>query len=923
MGSPDDAQEFLRGSGGNKLTGKPLTADRYRLKKQNSIISGVTGRITLEPGEDFHMLHQFHIKLRRSAINIALAGVFLPGLAVAQEIISYDGSTPALRNILNNNGDNDLGPLSSQNGNVVTINYVPGAGKTDIGDALGAYESLGTSTGVRNNLIQLQNGQANNIFGGVSINGTAETNRATVSGGTITYDLNGGYSATGRVAGNVVELGGGSVGGQLYGGQSVSGMVENNRVVISGSAFVNSTVYGGYGHSSNIHNNSVDMRSGTAGISLFGGYSSAGGTVSNNSVTVSGGTVSSIVTGGYSRDADAIANRVAISGGTVSSDVLGGESGDTGNATGNIVSLGGTGQVTGNVYGAYSLSGNVSDNQVFIRGGMAAGSVYGGSSQNGNAINNHVDISGGQAVNTIVGGYSRDAAATGNTVTVSGGQLASLYGGYSASIQNGAPGAASGNTITITGGQISGVVIGGRSNFGSATGNTISISGSPLFDSTASRLQGGFSTNGSDARTGNTLQMRTTGITVFNIANFERLHFYLPQTVTTTIPVLTLSAGGDSNITGTQIGVAVAAGAAPVLKTGDRVTLIHTSGGNLITDPSLANTTTAMQGISLQYDFALSSDANHLYADVTKAGLNPQTKSLLEGGLGAQAFVNQGSDLLANSGMYQAISAARQGRQGFASISGGNSKYRTGSHVNVKGSSLLSGISSELKTGAGNLTLGGFIEAGWGDYDSYNNFPSADKVKADGNSKYYGLGLLAHQEFSDERYLEASLRGGKLDYDYRSRDLKDAFGVAARYDSQRIYYGAHLGIGQRVGQTELYGQIFWTHQQSDRKTLFGDRYEFDAIDSLRSRLGGRYHHPLNDKFTLLVGAAWEHEYDGKATGKVHTYRIDSPELKGDTGVFELGVSSTPDTRLRIDAGILGYAGQRKGFSGNVRVNYLF
>jgi hypothetical protein len=54
-------------------------------------------------------------------------------------------------------------------------------------------------------------------------------------------------------------------------------------------------------------------------------------------------------------------------------------------------------------------------------------------------------------------------------------------------------------------------------------------------------------------------------------------------------------------------------------------------------------------------------------------------------------------------------------------------------------------------------------------------------------------------------------------------------------------------------------------------------------------------------------------------------RIDAPELKGNTGIGELGVHIAPTSvkPLRVDIGVQGYVGERRGVSGNLAVMWLF
>ena len=53
--------------------------------------------------------------------------------------------------------------------------------------------------------------------------------------------------------------------------------------------------------------------------------------------------------------------------------------------------------------------------------------------------------------------------------------------------------------------------------------------------------------------------------------------------------------------------------------------------------------------------------------------------------------------------------------------------------------------------------------------------------------------------------------------------------------------------------------------------------------------------------------------------------ITAPEIKGSTAVLDAGIKVSPasNKNLSFEAGIQGYAGKRKGVTGNVAVKYAF
>ena len=291
-------------------------------------------------------------------------------------------------------------------------------------------------------------------------------------------------------------------------------------------------------------------------------------------------------------------------------------------------------------------------------------------------------------------------------------------------------------------------------------------------------------------------------------------------------------------------------------------------------------------------------------------------------------MVNQAADLAAGQGMEQAVAVAQSGTNGFGVISGGSSRYESGSHVDVKSVNLMLGMSHGLNNSAGQLTVGGFVEFGHGGYDSFNSFATRPDVRADGDLRYYGAGALLRQDFNQGAFVEGSLRAGRVRQDYDSADLTTG-GLPVQYRRNSSYYGAHLGGGWNIGSFTLSGVYLWTRQGGGNVYLPSEAYRFDAVNSQRLRLGGQYQHALTDNVTFKAGAAWEYEFDGKAKGRVRVvnrvFELDSPSLKGSTGIFSLGLGIKPQANQgwNVDVGVQGYTGKRKGVGGNVRVKYAF
>jgi outer membrane autotransporter protein len=100
---------------------------------------------------------------------------------------------------------------------------------------------------------------------------------------------------------------------------------------------------------------------------------------------------------------------------------------------------------------------------------------------------------------------------------------------------------------------------------------------------------------------------------------------------------------------------------------------------------------------------------------------------------------------------------------------------------------------------------------------------------------------------------------------------------------------------------------------------------FSAADSHRLRGGARFTYAINEYVSPYIGAAYEHEFDGRAKATTYGYAIQSPNLRGDTGLGELGFSlrPSPDLPISFDLGGQLYTGKREGVSGSVQMKYEF
>lgn len=203
-------------------------------------------------------------------------------------------------------------------------------------------------------------------------------------------------------------------------------------------------------------------------------------------------------------------------------------------------------------------------------------------------------------------------------------------------------------------------------------------------------------------------------------------------------------------------------------------------------------------------------------------------------------------------------------------------------------------------------------------------------VKGDGDTSYYGGGLLVRADLPAGFYAQGAVHGGWSKTDFATRDIIGSTTGRTSFNSDTGYWGANAALGYvwrptRCIDIDVAAAYLWNRQNSDRVTADGQPLRFDASNSHRLRGGMRLSYALTDRVAPFVGVAYEYEMDGKAKGTLAGYRIDPPRLKGGTGIGEIGLRINPgrDRGFAMDAVFQGYVGRNKGISGGVRLGWAF
>ena len=775
--------------------------------------------------------------------------------------------------------------------------------------------TVGTTT--ESNILNIEgiaNGTTLKAYGGYtggahggSKDNTVHINLEELPGNVASGDLDsvyGGYAEganAGAVSGNIVTFSQGAtlhdlMGGYLKSTTSTSD-VSGNKVFIAGGAF----------------NNAVAT---DPAPRIYGGATDGSGTATRNVLQITGGTI-----GNATHAADVIGGRSATGAAEENHVVLGSaEPGATPTAP----------TLKGNVTGGYGAT--ATDNTVEILAGTLTGNVYGGY-----ATTAGTPATTGASPTAEVSALRNNKVTLRDGVTVTG----NVYGAYAAANASNMTAATDSNTIDLYKAVIDGTIYGGMAQ--DATGQQV-VSGK-----------------------NNTLAVHARGAKADDFVGVQNLHFYVPAGTTAadketmlTLDNVAAPAGAAAatpttkDLSHVNVGVQLA-GNRPSLKVGDAVSLMKVYKDNttdaahavaITSDTPLVNKTTGMQGVSLRYGFDLltreaeagSGKNNELYATVTSASVNPDTKSLAETRAASLAFLTSGSDLLTDAAMTAAMEVAAtpasESQAGRARVDGAPKEYRmwavqnvssmrlnSGSHVDAKGWGLNLGFAKQRVSGRNTLTYGPFVEYGKGSYDSYLD----DGLHGSGNMDYLGVGVMAKSQSENGAYVEGSVRVGRVKSDYAGT----IDNTHTTYDSSSTYYAGHLGVGQekqlKNGNTiETYAKYFFTHQGGDTAKLStGEVYDFDAADSHRIRFGTRYTSKKGDA-SFYTGLAYEYEFGNDIAASFEGYNTPSPSLTGGTGILELGYRFTPQNgRATYGIQLMGMTGKRRGISGGVQMHWAF
>ena len=564
--------------------------------------------------------------------------------------------------------------------------------------------------------------------------------------------------------------------------------------------------------------------------------------------------------------------------------------------------------------------------------GEYSGTVSANNAGSANVAYNILRFNGGRVYLTINGGnYS--GSIRGNEFTFNGGVFSlNMYdtNNYSGDI--------TGNTFSINGGTFSNAY--NSMPLVNATGNIFNISGTPNI-SNAYIYGGLFGDAGSASN--NTLNYSSIGLSAKNIYDFSNLNFYLPSYTSANNTALTLT-DGSTDISNSAITAVVYGGT--TLTTGDTVNLISNSNG--LNTSGVSFDSRFAEGVTVTYDSNISSTDNSLVLTIGEPIIEEQTRALSQGVLNATGVIARGTERIIDwlppeefsdtaseensDEQASSIAAAINNSFGmFTNMDGSKLKTKTGngSYIDSNGGGIDMGLARALETQAGDTFIfAPIFDYGKSDYDNY----LSNGTHGSGSSKYIAGGIIGRKMLKNGFYYEGSFRGGKAETVFSSDDfMMGTHRVNVGYEASAPVFAGHVRLGKlfRMGKNNLmhvYGIYSHSHINDMDTTLStGEHYNFDAVDSGKFRLGYRLTTRTSKISRLYTGIAYQYEFNGSTHGNYRTYSTPEAEIKGSSGMLELGWQIKPTKKVHwmVDINVTGWAGVQQGITATAKLKKSF
>ena len=469
-----------------------------------------------------------------------------------------------------------------------------------------------------------------------------------------------------------------------------------------------------------------------------------------------------------------------------------------------------------------------------------------------------------------------------------------------------------------------------------ATDNTVEIDGGA--DVSNAYLFGGV-VGRAGTVSGNILNVNGVGYSARNIYDFDTLNFNLPASTQNGDTALTLT-DGITDISGKNINAIIAGGTN--LTTGDKINLL--ANGNGINALGTSMGSRFAEGVTLTYDTEMTSTNNGIELRLGAANVEEQTRALNQGAIVSTGEIANDTLRIMDSLRVEDFDPTDEESKEatnlmmlsttfgfFSDMSGGKVKTKTGngSYIESRSRGVNFGLARFLsEPSTAPFVIAPVFDYGKTSYDSY----LSDGTHGHGDSKYFLGGLLIRKMNANGLYWEGSFRGGKSKTDFFSNDLVSGVNkVSIGYSDSTPAFAGHIRVGKlkRLNKNNLmhiYGIYSHTHVNGMDTTIStGERYSFDSVDSGTFMLGYRLTTRTSKISNIYTGLAFQYQFNGSTSATYRGYTTPRAEIKGATGILELGWQIKPkrSNPWVVDVNFTGRIGLQKGFSASAGIKKSF
>ena len=861
------------------------------------------------------------------------------------------------------------------------------AGDYDLRTPIDSFPAAVDSDGNKNNLSSDFN-KAGSLFSDSS----ASDNRVYLRNGTIGGNVYGGIAPGGPLppsaSSNFVVITGGRVNGAVYGGLASGSAAFSNRVSIT-NARVDGITYGAKitsGSGMHGYDNTVTIDSGaTIRGNVYGAYNSGSGDVYENHVFIKGGDIStstvSIISGGYIfvPGGQVRGNTVTIDGGTINIPgtsenitISGGRGQSSGTSaahiTGNKVFING-GNITvgsqGGIYGGQHIQGSNTSarlnlNEVVITGGNINAHVYGARASGNStvdAVENLVRLDGGNITGNIYGGSVQTSTARANEVSLSGATVTGdIFAGHTSS-----NGTVTGNVVNLYGGTVTGTVHGtnldgawrNANNRLYVKGGLTNVGGIRHFQNVDISSGASINVTGNVAESAIFEDLTNSGrLTFFNNSATPKVAHFLGSYTGTGIIGLDVRFGQpdigiadtllfDANVLEPDQKVKLAISALSGSTLPDNIDTINIKIAEVASAPGDTDYfTTTEHGYGV-YAYEIRQDGDEYFLGLRADNPGEKGKVYTKASAAGLAQLALLDTFMRNSLDTAMSEAARRGFGISISPAYTSQRIRTGSHVDLDGTSLIATVAFNKKQSP--LSVGMFAELFSGRYQTsdaiYSTGNGFAHKSARGDLESYGAGFsIQYRERLAEAlaenipstwvqglHMEATVRAG-----YSRMNLQTNKDNPSTFSTGSMYHGASVSAGYVFEpaanfMTDIYGRALWTSvAKREVRDSLGMTIQFERANSMRLISGFRTAFIAKDAdIRPYFGMALDWETMGKPKVYVDSFKADRADISGLSGLIELGFNSRLDKGLFFDMKIAGSVGQRTGIGGMLELKYEF